>query len=126
MSKAQKLWKTLLASGASVATLAALNATVKRREMIVADESALEGGEEGSFASAHGRVRFRVAGSEAAPPLMLVHGIGAGASSFMWRRNFDTLARDFRVYAIDLLGYTKAIEHLRKMPTSRTLWCISN
>jgi pimeloyl-ACP methyl ester carboxylesterase len=34
-----------------------------------------------------------------------VHGVGAGASSFMWRRNFDELARDFRVYAPDLLGF---------------------
>lgn len=37
-------------------------------------------------------------------PLLLVHGIYAGASSFEFRKNFGDLSRDFRVYALDLLG----------------------
>ncbi len=47
---------------------------------------------------------YRVAGDPASPPLLLVHGVYAGASSFEFRRNFSELARDFRVYALDLLG----------------------
>jgi pimeloyl-ACP methyl ester carboxylesterase len=38
-------------------------------------------------------------------PILFVHGIGAGASSFMWRRNFDAISQDFPVYALDLLGF---------------------
>ncbi|HKP45090.1 MAG TPA: alpha/beta fold hydrolase, partial [Pyrinomonadaceae bacterium] len=38
-------------------------------------------------------------------PVVFIHGIGAGASSFMWRKNFDGLAKDFRVFAFDLLGF---------------------
>ncbi|HEX5851047.1 MAG TPA: alpha/beta fold hydrolase [Rubrobacter sp.] len=37
-------------------------------------------------------------------PLLLVHGIYAGASSFEFRKNFRELSRSFRVYALDLLG----------------------
>ena len=37
-------------------------------------------------------------------PLLLVHGIYAGASSFEFRKNFGELSRSFRVYAVDLLG----------------------
>jgi pimeloyl-ACP methyl ester carboxylesterase len=37
-------------------------------------------------------------------PLVLVHGVYAGASSLEFRRNFQELSRSFRVYALDLLG----------------------
>src|SRR5215204_3668239 len=37
-------------------------------------------------------------------PLLLGHGIYAGASSFEFRKNFEELSRSFRVYALDLLG----------------------
>jgi len=36
-------------------------------------------------------------------PLVLIHGLGA--STFSWRENIDALARDFRVVAVDLLGF---------------------
>lgn len=38
-------------------------------------------------------------------PLLLIHGIGAGASSYSFRKNFDELSKDYKVYAIDLLGF---------------------
>src|SRR5919112_4372196 len=37
-------------------------------------------------------------------PLLLVHGIYAGASSLEFRKNFEELSKSFRVYALDLLG----------------------
>lgn len=37
-------------------------------------------------------------------PLLLVHGVYAGASSLEFRENFEELARTFKVYALDLLG----------------------
>lgn len=103
MGAISKIWKSLLAGGAGVAALAAVNATVSRAESGPADISA--GGEARTLATARGRVFYRVAGQESHPPLVLLHGVGAGASSLAWRRNFDALARDFRVYAPDLLGF---------------------
>jgi pimeloyl-ACP methyl ester carboxylesterase len=50
-----------------------------------------------------GHVHYTVAGRGV--PLVLAHGIGAGASSFEWRRNFEALADHYRVYAFDLLGF---------------------
>ena len=37
-------------------------------------------------------------------PLLLVHGVYAGASSLEFRENFGELSKTFRVYAPDLLG----------------------
>ncbi|XP_010999521.1 PREDICTED: pheophytinase, chloroplastic [Populus euphratica] len=41
--------------------------------------------------------------SNPGPPLLLVHGFGASIPH--WRRNIDTLAKNYTVYAIDLLGF---------------------
>ena len=59
--------------------------------------------EERRYAWRHGEVTYKVKGRGA--PVVLIHGIYAGASSFEYRRVFDLLARDFRVYAVDLLGF---------------------
>ena len=55
--------------------------------------------------------RFRWRGHELAysvagegEPLLLVHGVYAGASSLEFRENFEELSESFRVYAPDLLG----------------------
>lgn len=64
--------------------------------------SVLEG-ERRRYAWTHGEVFYSVKGR--GEPLMLVHGIYAGASSFEYRRVFDRLAQHFRVYAFDFLGF---------------------
>jgi pimeloyl-ACP methyl ester carboxylesterase len=95
--------KGLLAGGAGVAALAAVNAEIARGAP--EPETGALGGEGAAYEWKHGQVFYRFAGERDAPPVLFVHGIGAGARSFMWRRNFEPLARDFRVYAIDLLGF---------------------
>ena len=104
MGKLTRILKGMLAGGAGVAALAALNAAI-RRQASEPDDSAL-GGEARLFDWKYGRVFYKTSvRPNAGPPLLFVHGIGAGASSFMWRKNFDALARDFSVYALDLLGF---------------------
>jgi pimeloyl-ACP methyl ester carboxylesterase len=94
----------MLAGGASVAALAAVNASI-RRHAAEPEENAL-GGESGWFDWREGRIFYKEAGrGNMETPLLLIHGIGAGSSSFMWRKNFDALAEDFHVYALDLLGF---------------------
>lgn len=101
-----KIRNALLAGGAGVAALAAVNAAVGRvRPPKDVSEGETLGGEPLSFAWQHGRVFYRVAGDAQASPVLLVHGVGVGESSFTWRRNFDALAQHFRVYAIDLPGF---------------------
>ncbi|MGH9945082.1 MAG: alpha/beta fold hydrolase [Pyrinomonadaceae bacterium] len=100
----RKFWKGLLAGGAAgVAALAAVNAAIARGTNETEEPAA--GGEALTFDSAEGQVFYRAAGEPNAPPLILIHQIGAGASSFTWRRNCGPLARDFCVYAPDLLGF---------------------
>jgi pimeloyl-ACP methyl ester carboxylesterase len=104
MGKLGNFWKTLLAGGAGVAALAAVNAAI-RRQASEPDDSALSG-EARFFDWKYGRIFYKTLGQgNSGVPLVFVHGIGAGTSSFMWRKNFDQLARDFRVYAFDLLGF---------------------
>src|SRR5882672_12027820 len=104
MGKLENIWKTMLAGGAGVAALAALNAVIQRNAS-EPDDSAL-GGDANFFRWKHGRVFYKMSGSEnSGLPLVFIHGIGAGSSSFMWRKNFDELAKHFRVYAVDLLGF---------------------
>jgi pimeloyl-ACP methyl ester carboxylesterase len=60
------------------------------------------GGEVRYYRWRGGDLAYSVAGE--GEPLLLVHGIYAGASSFEFRKNFEELSRSFRVYALDLLG----------------------
>lgn len=94
----------MIAGGAGVAALAAINASI-RNNATDPDDRAL-GGEARFFDWKYGTIFYKTAGAEhAGPPLVFIHGVGAGSSSFMWRKNFDVLALNFRVYAIDLLGF---------------------
>jgi pimeloyl-ACP methyl ester carboxylesterase len=104
MSKLGSFWKSVLAGGAGVAALAAVNVAI-RRQASEPDDSALSG-QPHFFDWKYGRVFYKTAGPQnSGPPLVFVHGIGAGSSSFMWRKNFDVLAEDFSVLALDLLGF---------------------
>jgi pimeloyl-ACP methyl ester carboxylesterase len=104
MGKFSNFWKTMLAGGAGVAALAAVNAAIQR-SVVEPDDSAL-GGAARFFVWKHGRIFYKESGlQKPGLPIVFVHGIGAGSSSFMWRKNFDVLAQTFRVYALDLLGF---------------------
>src|SRR5688572_12689307 len=90
--------KTLIAGGAGVAALAAVNASIQHRALDP-DESAL-GGEARLFTWKYGQIFYKEAGARgrvnnSSLPVVFIHGIAAGASSFMWRKNFDELAKDF-------------------------------
>jgi pimeloyl-ACP methyl ester carboxylesterase len=52
------------------------------------------------------RVRYTTLGS--GPPVVLVHGVHAAASSFEMRGIFEPLSRRHAVYAVDLLGFGKS------------------
>ena len=104
MGRLSNLWKTAIAGGAGVAALAAVNAAIQRG-VRDPDDDAL-GGDAHFFPWRHGRVFYKAAGnSKPGIPIVFIHGIGAGYSSFMWRKNFDPLSADFRVLALDLLGF---------------------
>ncbi|HLY29397.1 MAG TPA: alpha/beta fold hydrolase, partial [Ktedonobacterales bacterium] len=63
-------------------------------------------GDEGRYAWRHGSVYFTVKGR--GEPLLLIHGVYAGASSYEYRRVFDQLAERYRVFAPDLLGFGRS------------------
>src|SRR5438105_4999909 len=62
--------------------------------------------EEGFYDWSDGSIRYMVSGAGA--PLLLVHGISMGASSYEWRRNVEALSRHFRVTTYDMLGFGRS------------------
>src|ERR1043166_9741303 len=104
MSKLGNLWKTLIAGGAGMAALAAVNAAFSLK--VKGPDGRGVGSPAKFFSWKHGRIFYKESGlGNSGMPILFVHGIGAGASSFMWRKNFDSLSQNFRVYALDLLGF---------------------
>jgi pimeloyl-ACP methyl ester carboxylesterase len=95
-----RLRTVVLGVAGSVGGLAALN----RRLEKVGEPARLAGGEERRYNWRGWRLAYQVAGEFGAPPVLLVHGVYAGASSYEFRKNFSELSEDFRVYALDLLG----------------------
>jgi pimeloyl-ACP methyl ester carboxylesterase len=53
-----------------------------------------------------GNIAYTVKGHS--EPLVMLHGIYAGASSYEFRHVFDQLAHEFRVYSLDLLGFGRS------------------
>jgi pimeloyl-ACP methyl ester carboxylesterase len=90
--------KALVVAGVA-GGLAVLNAGLERSGGKLSNRL---GGETRYYRWRGGDLAYAVAGE--GEPLLLVHGIYAGASSFEFRRNFAELSRSFRVYALDLLG----------------------
>jgi pimeloyl-ACP methyl ester carboxylesterase len=88
-----------LAVAGAIGGLAALNGGLKRSGGRL--ENRL-GGETRYYRWRGRQLAYAVAGE--GEPLLLVHGVYAGASSFEFHRNFGELSRSFRVHALDLLG----------------------
>lgn len=90
----------LLGVAGGLGALAVVNRLIDRSAQ---DTFSVLSGESRRYTWTEGDVFYKVKGQ--GEPLVLVHGIYAGASAFEWRKNFDALAEHFRVYAPDLLGY---------------------
>ncbi len=105
MSTFSKIWKAaVVAGGAGVAALAAANASVKRK-FAEPDDSVL-GGTSGFYEWINGHIFFKSAGEEnKGTPIVFIHSVGVGHSSFTWRKNFDDLSKTHCVFAPDLLGF---------------------
>ncbi|MGI9050607.1 MAG: alpha/beta fold hydrolase, partial [Rubrobacteraceae bacterium] len=92
---------TILAACGAVGGLAVWNEKLERGGGVL---SGALGGETRYYRWWGEDLAYTVAGDPGAEPLVLVHGIYAGASSFEFRKNFGELSESFRVYALDLLG----------------------
>ncbi len=64
-------------------------------------------GENRYFRSRQGIVFYKetAQGAEGKAPVVFVHGIGAGNSSYEWLQNIGPIAEQHKVYAYDLLGF---------------------
>ena len=95
--------KALISGGAAVGLAATFNALIGRSVDPIENRI---GGDDDWFQWRGHRIAWTKRGG--GPPLLLVHGIYATASSFEWRFNVDELARDHTVYTLDLLGFGRS------------------
>ncbi|GLV57726.1 alpha/beta hydrolase [Dictyobacter sp. S3.2.2.5] len=102
MAIAKKLFNTGLVLGGALGALALYN---KVTETMAGELDTVLTGEERRYPWKYGDMFYEVKGSRDAKPLVLIHGFGPGASSYEWRKNIDTLSEQFRVFALDLLGF---------------------
>jgi len=91
---------TLLTVAGGLGALATINSLIAHNTH---DTFSALSGESHRYPWTEGDVFYKVKGQ--GEPLVLAHGIYAGASAFEWRKNFDALSEHFCVYAPDLLGY---------------------
>jgi len=91
--------RTAVAIGGGIGGLALYNRRLERSGGEIPD---CLGGQRRRYRWKGYDLAYSVAGE--GEPLLLVHGVYAGASSFEFRNNFEKLSRSFRVYALDLLG----------------------
>ncbi len=99
-----KTLKTLLWTGAGAAALAAANNAVFSRAKALGNPL---GGEGRFWPGPYGDIFYTRQGHAdgAGRPVVLLHGLYAGASGYEWRKNFDALSEHGLVYAPDWLGF---------------------
>jgi len=99
-----KTLKTLLWAGAGAAAVAAANNAVFSRAKALGNPL---GGEGRFWPGPYGDIFYTRQGqtSGSGRPVVLLHGIYAGASGYEWRKNFDALSEHSLVYAPDWLGF---------------------
>ena len=97
-----KLFTATAVVGGTLGTLTLLN---KMTESQAGELDTVLKGEGRRYPWKYGDVFYLVKGNRESKPLLLVHGFGPGASSYEWRKNIDALAEQFRVYALDLMGF---------------------
>ena len=102
MAFAKKLVATTLIVGGTLGSLALIN---KVTEQMAGELDTVLNGEERRYPWKYGDIFYKVKGAQSAKPLVLIHGLGPGASSYEWRKNIDALSTQFRVFALDLLGF---------------------
>jgi len=94
--------KTAVVGGAALGAAALYNAVSSRD---LTDDDVL-GGEQDEFRWRGHRIAFTRHGE--GKPVLLLHGIYPGASSFEWRHVVPALAERHRVIAVDLLGFGRS------------------
>jgi pimeloyl-ACP methyl ester carboxylesterase len=102
MGFTKKVITTGLVLGGTIGTLALINAVT---ETMAGELDTVLTGEERRYPWKYGDMFYKVKGARESKPLVLIHSFAPGASSYEWRRNIDALSEQFRVYAIDLLGF---------------------
>jgi pimeloyl-ACP methyl ester carboxylesterase len=92
--------KAAAAGGAALGAAALYNATAEHRAAPLVNQI---GGELEELLWRGHRVAYTRHGSGS--PVLLIHGLHAGASSYEWRHTVESLAERYTVFALDLLGF---------------------
>lgn len=92
-----------LGATAAIASIAALNKYIFMR---ATQNQRLRSRKTDYFSWRYGKVYYEVKGSGA--PLLLIHSVDTGSSSYNFHRVVNKLSENYTVYTIDLLGYGRS------------------
>ncbi len=93
-------YRGLAVVGGAIVGAAAANSIISRRAGTLEN---VIGGHERTYRWRLGDIFYTIAGE--GEPVLFIHGVSAGVSSYEWRKNFLPLSDQFTVYALDLLGF---------------------
>lgn len=93
----------LIGATVSIAGISLLNKAIFKR---ATSRNLLYSEEKNFFNWRYGNVFYKVHGQ--GQPLLLIHGIGSGSSSYNYKEVSGQLAQHYRVYEIDLLGFGRS------------------
>jgi pimeloyl-ACP methyl ester carboxylesterase len=102
MAFTKKVLTAGLIVGGAVGAITIYN---KMTETMAGEPATVLTGEERRYPWKHGDMFYQVQGDRTTKPLVLLHGLEPGASSYEWRKNVESLSRHFRIYTLDLLGF---------------------
>lgn len=107
MSKANEKQNPLVSGVVAGAMVGAALAGFNHLAEMAADTPIpIIGGDQRYYTWRLGRIFYHVGGAEDATPMVLIHSLHAAGSGYEWRYTFDFfVAKGFRVYAPDLLGF---------------------
>jgi pimeloyl-ACP methyl ester carboxylesterase len=99
---ASKWMRGFMWAGATLASIAVLNAEIARRVEPLDLAGALHG-DPNYYQWSLGRIFYAAKGQ--GRPVVLIHRFAVGADTYEWRRAFALLSERYRVYAYDQLGF---------------------
>ncbi len=95
----KKLVKSLFFLAGLVTTTVAINYLIFKNASV----NIFKNQKENYYKWKHGKIRYIVKGE--GKPVVLVHGIYVGCSLLEWEETIEILSKNYKVYALDLIGF---------------------
>ncbi len=98
----KKLATTVILTGASIASIYTINSI---HTSLCTVKKLLDNLENHFYDWRFGKIRYQKKGNENGSPILFIHDLTVGSSSYEYHRLINNLTNKFQIYTLDLLGY---------------------